>query len=171
MGQNNIMQLFFENPSTDFQIRGIAKELKISKTAVSHHINSFIKKKLVLKENKGVFPSFIANSTNELYRFYKKQYSIESIIKSGILDYIEMEINPQCIILFGSFGKGEYDYKSDIDLFVQSNDATLDLLKFEKKLKHKINILFEPELKKLSPELFNNILNGIKLRGYIKWKK
>lgn len=170
MGQDKIMKLFFENPSKRFQIRGIARELKASKTAVSHHIKSLLKKKLILKVNKGIFPSFAASNTSEIYRFYKKQYFIERIIESGILGYIEKEASPRCIILFGSFAKAEYDIKSDIDLFVQAEDTIVELSKFEKKLGHKINILFAPDLKKLSPELLNNIINGIKLRGYIKIK-
>lgn len=168
MGQNEVLRLFFENPSKEFQIRGIARELKASKTAISYHMNILLKKKLVLKKKRGVFPSFTANSTDELYRFYKRQYQIEKIISCGVLDHIEEEANPKCVILFGSFAKAEYDEKSDIDLFVQADETKLDLSRFEKKLRHRINIIFEPDIKRLSPELFNNIINGIKLRGYIK---
>ncbi len=170
MGQSNIINVFFEHPTKDFQIRGIAKSLKIPKTTVSYHINSFLKEKLITKRKKGVFPSFIANESNEIYRFRKREGSIKNIMESGLLDYIEKEVNPRCIILFGSFAKAEYDVKSDMDIFVQARDCSLDLDKFEKKLKHKINIFFEADLGKLSPELFNNIVNGIKLRGFLKIK-
>ena len=57
-----------------------------------------------------------------------------------------------------------------MDIFVQAKESSLDLDKFEKKLKHKINIFFETNLEKLSPELFNNIVNGVKLRGFLKIK-
>lgn len=170
MRQDDIMRLFFENPSKEFQIRGIARELKASKTAISYQIKILFKRKLIIRNNKGIFPSFIANNTSEAYRFHKRQYFLERIIESGLLDYIEEQANPKCIILFGSFAKAEYDEKSDIDLFVQSGERTLDLGKFERRLKHKINALFEPDLDRLSPELFNNIINGMKLRGFIKIK-
>lgn len=170
MGQLGILNLFFEYPTKDFQIRGIAKSLKIPKTTVSYQINNFLKEKLVIKRKKGVFPSFIANESSELYRFSKRQDSIKKIMGCGLLDYIEKEVNPRCIILFGSFAKAEYDIKSDMDIFVQAKEHGLDLGKFEKKIKHKINIFFENDLGKLSSELFNNIVNGIKLMGFLKIK-
>jgi len=166
----DILDLFFEYPTRYFQIRGIAKILKIPKTTVGYHINDLIKKRLILKNDKGVFPRFIANATSELYLFQKKQAFQRRLLESGLLDYLEEECDPRSIILFGSFAKGEYDHNSDIDLFVQSKDTSLELAKYEKKLKHKVNILFEVDIFKLSPELLNNIINGIKLRGYIKVK-
>jgi predicted nucleotidyltransferase len=63
---------------------------------------------------------------------------------------------------------GEYNKNSDIDLFVQIDKKEISLTKFETKLKHKINLFFEGNLNKLSNELFNNIINGIKLSGYLK---
>ncbi|MFH1506751.1 MAG: nucleotidyltransferase domain-containing protein [archaeon] len=166
MGQ--ISELFFENPTKDFHIRGIARQLNIPKTTASYHIHSLLEKNIIVKQEEGVFPSFRANETSEKYRFYKKQEFMKTLVESGLLDYVEEQTRPKCIILFGSFAKAEYDEKSDIDLFVQANDAKLDLSKFERKLKHKINVLFGENLNKLSKDLLNNIINGIKLQGYIK---
>jgi predicted nucleotidyltransferase len=174
MGQlDSILDIFFENPSKNFQIRGIAKLLKIPKTTVSYNVNALLKRKLIIKEKKGVFPSFRANETNSLFKVYKQHSMILKIYQSGLVDYLEKKTLPRCIILFGSIRKGEYDARSDIDIFVQSSEQTLDLVKFEKKLGHKINALFEPELKDLSEELLNNIINGIVLYGSlrVKWKE
>ena len=46
--------------------------------------------------------------------------------------------------------------------------AGKDLEKYEKKLDKKIQLFFSEDIKKLPTELRNNILNGIKLRGYLK---
>jgi len=170
MGHNKILTMFFENPSKEFQIRGIARMLKIPKTTVSYKINAFVKKGIVIRQKGGIFPTFRANNESELYRFEKKQEYLKRIMDSGFLDYIEKETNSKCIILYGSFAKGENDSKSDLDLFVQARDTKIDVSSFEKKLGHPINILFENDINKLSSELFNNILNGIKLRGYVKVK-
>lgn len=170
MGQK-ILNFFFEHPTRDFQIRGIAKTLKIPKTTVSYHINQLLNKKLIIKHKKGVFPSFRANETDELYRFCKRQEALRKIIESGLLEYIEEECNPRCIILFGSFAKAEYDAESDIDLFVQAPECHVNLEKYAKKVGKDINILFEAEPSKLSPELFNNIVNGVKLRGFLRLRK
>jgi len=170
MGQTEILEIFLENPNKEFHIRGISKQFKIPKTTVSYHINKLLKKQLIKKQEKGVFPSFRANTENPLYRFYKKQEALRKIIESSLIDYLEQECTPKTIMLFGSFAKAEYDKKSDIDIFVHAKETKVNLEKFEKKLKHVINIIFEPEIKKLSPELLNNIVNGIKLSGFLKIK-
>jgi len=166
MGQ--IKDLFFENPTKEFHIRGISRMLKIPKTTVSYYVNKLLKQRLIVKDKEGVFPSFKANETSEVYRFYKRQESLKKIIECGLVDYLDSEINPRCIILFGSFAKAEYDKNSDIDIFVQARELDVDLSKFEKRLKHKINLFFEPEINKLSNELLNNIVNGVKLGGFLK---
>ena len=168
MGHNKILNIFLENPTKELQIRKISRELNIPKSSVSYNINKLLKDNIIIKKKGSVFPYFIANTDCEMHRFIKKQEALKKIIESGVIDYIERETNPRCMILFGSFAKAEYDSESDIDLFVQSKDKSLKLAKFERKLKHSLNILFEPDLKKLSSELFNNIINGVKLRGFIK---
>ena len=168
MGQ--IETVFFENPAQDFHIRGIARMLKIPKTTVSYQVKRLLKEELIVKNKKSVFPSFRANETSEIYRFCKTQEFLKELVCSGVLDHLERELHPRCIILFGSFAKGEYGNKSDIDLFVQSKEATINIGKFEKKLRHNIHILFEADTNKLSAELLNNIANGVKLRGFLKIK-
>ncbi|MFH1971869.1 MAG: nucleotidyltransferase domain-containing protein [archaeon] len=167
MGQD-ILNIFFENPTEEFHIRGIAKELNIPKTTVGYHINHLLKESLIIKNTKGVFTSFRANESSEVYRFYKREEFLKKLMENNLLDYLEKEFNPKCIILFGSFAKAEYDKKSDIDLFIQAKESKYNLEKYEKILKHKINLFFEPNLKSLSQELLNNIVNGIKLRGFIR---
>ncbi|MAG08275.1 hypothetical protein CMO89_02285 [Candidatus Woesearchaeota archaeon] len=170
MGQEEILNMFFEHPTKEFQIRGIARALKMPKTTVSYHINQFLKEGLIVKHKKDVFPSFKADETSETYRFHKRQNFLNNIIEGKVLDYIDEECNPKCIVLFGSFAKAEYDTMSDIDIFVQAKATNLELVKFEKKLKHSINIFYEDKIEKLSSELLNNIVNGVKLRGFLKVK-
>jgi len=170
MGHNRIKELFFENPTKDFQIRGIAKTLSIPKTTVSYQINKLLEQSIIIKEKKSVFPSFRANETNKIYRFYKKQSILQKIHESGLLDYLETECNPRCTILFGSVSKAEYDKNSDIDLFLQTKEIKINVEKYEKKLKHNINLIFEYNLNNISKELLNNIINGDKLQGFIKIK-
>src|SRR3989344_9572968 len=100
MGHNKILTMFFENPSKEFQIRGIARMLKIPKTTVSYKINAFVKKGNVIRQKGGIFPTFRANNESELYRFEKKQEYLKRIMDSGFLDYIEKETNSKCIILY-----------------------------------------------------------------------
>ena len=169
MGQSDIKGVFFENPTKEFHIREIARLLKISKTAVSYHVKEMIKQGIVIVK-KGVFKGFMANESSDNYRFNKLIYALERIHDSRLIDFLETQTTPKAVVLFGSFAKSEFDKASDIDLFIQAPEQSIGLDKFEKALKHKVHLLFEPDPKKMSPELWDNIINGIKLSGYLKVK-
>ena len=89
------------------------------------------------------------------------------IKESGLLDYLDKECVPEVIILFGSASRGEDIKGSDIDLYLQCMEKKLDLNKFEKKLKRKINLFFGKNFDRLSEELKKNIINGGKIKGYL----
>ncbi len=171
MLQNNklkIMNFFFEEPARYFHIRELARLSKIAHTSVKNYLTELENEVLIKKVKTPIYDSFIANEENRIYKIYKQQYMIMQVYSSGLIDYIEENLHPKCIILFGSIRKGEYNAESDIDLFVQTSQKNVNLEKFEKILKHKISLFFEENLTKLSNELFNNVLNGIKLSGYLK---
>ena len=87
------------------------------------------------------------------------------------MQYLEKGFNPSCIILFGGARKGEYDKESDIDIFIESTkEAKADLAKFEREMGHLIQLFIEKDINDLNPRLRNNVINGIKLRGYFKVK-
>ena len=159
MGQikEKILRVYFENPEKEFTIREISSLTKVPRATVH-------KKLKELKQEKYF--------EDELFfKIKKSNYYIEQIFSVGLIDYIVENLNPTCIILFGSFRKGEYDKNSDIDIFVESFiKKDLDLKKFENKLGHKIDLFVETSLNKLNSNLFNNVVNGIKLYGSFKLK-
>lgn len=166
-----IMDLFFEEPARNFYLREISRLTKIAVMTARKYIIELEKEGLILKDKSTLYPSYKANDTNRLFRIYKQQAMILLIQMSGLLDYLEKATLPRCIILFGSVRKGEYSKKSDIDIFIQAPKQNLELEKFEIILKHKISILFEPNLAELSEELLNNIANGIVLYGNLKIRR
>ncbi len=169
MGQDKILDLFFEEPNRLFRIREIARLSKIPKSTVARKLNELLNKKLLIKKKENV-AGYMANETGTYYRLKKKIMFLEKIHNSGLITYLEEQFYPKCIILFGSFSKAEYNKESDIDIFVQTKEKDYNVEKFEKRLKHSINLFFEEKIENLSDELFNNIINGIKLAGYIKIK-
>jgi len=78
---------------------------------------------------------------------------------------------PSSIVLFGSCAKGTFTEGSDIDLFVEAKAIKLNVSKYEKILYRNINSLFEQNINDLSKELRNNIVNGIRLYGFIRIKE
>ncbi len=170
MGQDTVKELFFENPSKLFYLRQIAKLTKVPKSTVARILNHLLKEELIVKEKSEPFDKYRANTENSVYRFYKKQFILERIYHSGLIDYIVDHAHPKTVILFGSCAKGEYDERSDIDIFIESPEADMDFDKF--KLKHIINPYFAKNIAEISKELRQNIINGSILYGMLKiWQK
>ncbi|MFH1211361.1 MAG: nucleotidyltransferase domain-containing protein [Candidatus Woesearchaeota archaeon] len=163
---NQIAKLFFENPGKEFYLRQISRLAKIPKTTVSRRIALLLEEKIIKKAEAEPYSRFIADTESPAYIFYKKQFILEKIFKSGIIEYIADKTHPKAIILFGSCAKGEYTKDSDIDLFVQSPETELSLKRF--RLSHGINIIFSDSLQKISENLRNNIINGVILYGLIR---
>ncbi len=163
-----ILQEFFDSPRKSFQIREISRIVKLAHPSVIKHLQVLEKMGFILKEKKGVYPAFKANRDSEDFKLLKKQNIVWRIHQCGLLGLLEEKFLPDCIVLFGSCARGEDNEESDIDLFVQAKEEDIKFEKFEKLLKRKINILFEPKLKNLSKELLNNIINGQVVYGYLK---
>lgn len=166
-----VLELFIEFPNREFSLRGIARELRLSHATVIKCMNTLQKYSLFKKKTGAIYPTYYADTESRKYRFYKRNRLVFMIMDSELVDYIQKETLPSLIILFGSGAKATLTEKSDIDIFVETKEKQLDLAKYEKKLRHKVNLLFEPSINNLSKELRNNIINGIVLYGFIKIKE
>lgn len=160
---DKILETFFEYPDKKFTIRGIAKITNIPKSTVQNYLIKLKSGGIVTKGNQA--------SNTRLFKVKKINYFIEKLYTSGLIEYLEEFFAPSSIVLFGSFRKGDSVRESDIDIFIETTKKVdTDLGKFEEKLKHKIQIFKETDIKKLPPRLFNNVVNGIKLEGFFKLK-
>ena len=163
-----LLQVFFDYPKKDFQIRELSRKIRLAQISIINHLKRLVKENLVIKENKSIYPSYKANTNNELFKLLKKQNLILRLKESGLIEFLEERLRPNCIVLFGSASRGEDNENSDTDIFLQSKEVILDLNKFEKSLNRKINLFFEYNINKLNKELLNNIINGEVLHGYLK---
>ena len=109
-----------------------------------------------------------ANRLSPSYRLIKSNYLTTKIAVSGLIDYLERELHPKALVLFGRVQKGTYMEKSDVDIFVQGKEHKIDLHNFEKLIGHEINLFYEEDLKNLSEGLRNNILRGNRLTGRLQ---
>jgi len=163
-----MLKLFIEEPDTSFSVREIARRLKQNHATILNHITPFVKMRLISIDKTTLYPTYHANTESEHYKFYKKNEIVFYIKESGIIQYLQETALPACIILYGSCAKGDYRKDSDIDLFVEANEAKLDLAKFEKTLGREIHVIFEQRITNLASPLQNNVLNGIILYGFVK---
>jgi len=94
--------------------------------------------------------------------------------KSGVIDALKETLHPYVIILFGSYAKAENTQQSDIDLFIIANTKNhFDISRYEKLLGTSLQLFIHTpkefeKLKKTSPELINNVINGEVLEGFIE---
>lgn len=161
-----ILELFFKCPKKIFHIREISRLSKLAAPSVRIHLDELIKENLVLKLKEGLYGGYKAD-INKNFKLLKQQNTV-LILNLGCVKYIEDEIMPKSIVLYGSASIGEDDEESDIDLFIESKEIDLDLSKFEKILNRKIHLFFKENFKDLSKELKNNIINGIVLSGFLE---
>lgn len=168
-----VLKVFFDDPipkGAGFQLREISRKIKLAPKSVRIYLKELEQEGLILKEKHRIhaYPLYYANRENEQFKLYKKLDLISSINETKLLDYLFETLMPECIILFGSASRGEDTRESDVDLFIQCKEKSVDLNKFDKQLSRKIKVFFSESFRDLSEELRNNIINGIILKGYLK---
>lgn len=157
-----VKSLLFDYPTRRFHVREISRLLKTSAPAVSKALSDLEKKEFVtIKKN---FLHEITANRKEDFLTEKKIANLQKVYSSGLFKVLKESFPLSTIVLFGSYERGEDAEKSDIDIAIMAKEKKIHLAKYEDLLKRKINILFV-NMKKISKELRNNILNGIVLSG------
>lgn len=169
MTEEIILKQFFYKPMSKFGVRELSRQTDLDTKTVMRYLKDFIEKRLVVKRiPKGAFTYYEANRLSPMYKFEKSHALIRKIIENNLIAFLEKKLHPRAIVLFGSVAKGTYHEKSDIDIFIYGKHSGIDLAKYEQKLKHKIRLLFEEDLKQLSPGLLENVYNGEVLSGKLE---
>ncbi len=170
----NILSVFFEEPERWFHIRQFAVLLEISPASAKKYLASLLKERFLVRKKERGFVLYKANEDFPRFRVHKKFYNILKLFDSGLIDFLNHELSFPAIVIFGSYAKGEDFSRSDADLFILSNTKKeLDLAKYERQINRKIQVFLMSEkefgrLKDENAELANNILNGIRVSGYLK---
>lgn len=161
--REKLLSFYYEHPEASPSVRKLAAYTKTSRSTVQRTLNKFRQENLITKENK--WDDTWQNRT------FKTDYYAQKIIRSGLVEYLRQELAASTIILFGSIAKGESNKDSDIDIFVScARNKHLNLIKYEKKIGHHIELFTRPSITKLPKHLLNNVVNGRKLWGYFTIK-
>ncbi len=170
-----MLELFIEDSYRKFNVREVARLAKLSPSTASKHLNIAAKNGLLKREKSRNLILYSADQESQSFRDMKIYVNIKKIRASGLVEFIEKELNyPEAIVLFGSYAKGENKKDSDIDLFILSDSKNeLNLKVFEKKLGTEIQVFFHSHkglerMKVTNKELLNNIINGIRLSGFLE---
>jgi len=157
----------FKYPTKGLSLREIAKMSSLSHTYVRKKIRFLIKEGVVFVEKRYNAHYVYGNYESEKFIEMKKYYNLLSL--TNLKEYLIKEYSPKVIILFGSYSRGEDTEKSDIDLYVGGASSISDnenLRSLEEELHRKIDLFTKP-LGEYPQELIENIINGIKIYGWI----
>ncbi len=166
--QAEIFRLLCIRAGQSLSLRGIARPLKRSPTAVSNALRDLEREGLINVKKTGNIRllSIELNRDNEKAIELKRVENLRLIYESGLAKFLEETFPGTTIILFGSYSRGDDTINSDIDIAViGTKEKDVDLTKFDKKLERTIMINFYPSFQKIHKHLRDNILNGIILSG------
>lgn len=168
--QTEIFRFLAVNAGKRFNLRGIARALKVSPTAVSNSLSELEKDELIKVEKSKTMNLFLIEFNRDSRRAIslKRVENLREIYESGLSDFLEDGLPGTTIILFGSYSRGDDIFSSDVDIAViGAKEKELDLEKFEKTLEKEINVNYYSSFKDIHKHLKNNILNGILLNGSV----
>ncbi len=159
-------------------LRGIARSLKVSPTAVSNALAQMEREGIVkVKKSRTMnLLSIEFNRNSGRVIEMKRVENLKLVYESGLSNFLFNEFPGCAIVLFGSYSRGEdvwsgevgEEIRSDIDIAViGTKGKEVGLAKFEKLLERTININFYESWDKIHKHLKNNILNGILLNGSV----
>lgn len=166
-----ILKPFFENSNNSYHIRQLSRMLNVNHMTVRARLKEFTDIGVLIEKKTELSTNYQVNADDTKFKLLKKYNNLLSLTNSGILEYLDSELNFPTIVLFGSYARAEDISGSDVDLFILTETKPeTQMTKFEKILKRPIDlhIFSRKTYKKLiltNPDLVNNICNGIVLRG------
>ncbi len=168
----NILKIFLESPTKEFNVREAARILKITPATASSKLKKFSEEGLLKKRNERNLLLYKADLDSEKFKDLKLFYNTRKLKESGLIEEINKFYLKPAIILFGSAIYGLDTEESDIDLVIITGKKQdfPKLKQFEKKLNRRLQLFIVADIKGLkNNHLINNVLNGLVIQGGIKW--
>ena len=175
---NEVLAWFFSFPDREIGLNDLAAAIHISKATARRAALHLIEEGFLQRELLGNMWRLSRNK-DHVYNFSKKiAYKLMMVYESGILGDIHRAFsNPRCVVLFGSYRKGDDNEKSDIDIAVEvvgGKEQKIVKLGEIKKFGYRKNVPINLHIfsrDKIDINLFSNIANGIILEGFLEVRK
>lgn len=166
----HILRLFFEGPNVRLHLREVARRTGLSATGAMKILGALEKEGLLDKERTALTLVYHGNYDNERFMALKRSLNLYSLYSCGLVSsLVEFFRIPECIILFGSYAKGEDTKESDIDLAIITGIKDYPELEiYQDRLKRKISLHLIENMKTEQKEFINSLANGIVLYGYME---
>jgi hypothetical protein len=152
--ENEVLRYFFINQNQRAYINELARTLDLDPGNLSRKLKEFEEEGILNSEFLGKQKYYFLNKKYPLIKEIKKAFSM----KNGLPDLIASEMQKikkiKQVFIFGSYAKGKFNDKSDIDVLIIGNHSLSEvskaIMKIEKKIKREINTvdMTEAEFKK-----------------------
>lgn len=168
--KSRIREYFFVHPTEKLRIRQIERAVKVPLPSVIRYVKELSKEGILQDSEISKVRFYSADRSSKKFLLEKTLFNIKSIYLSELLNYLIEEYSNPTIILFGSYSRGEDIESSDIDIYIETpSKKKVNFGKFEKILNRKIQFFIYSNIKAVpNPMLSNNILNGVKLNGFLE---
>jgi predicted nucleotidyltransferase len=164
--EREILEFFADRPE-ETHIRGLSGEVEMPYPSVRKALRDLEEKGFVESDEKSKMTFY--SPSGEKFRNAKKLVNLEKIEDSGLVDFLEKELRPEAVVLFGSYLEGRDSEDSDIDIAViGGREKSPDLEEFEDELGRDIQLTQVENLKDESEEFRNTLANGFVLQGYLE---
>lgn len=165
-----VLKLFFNGPNTKLHVREVARRSNLTPRGAQNILKSLNNARLLNNEPTDIVNNYWGNYSNENFIGLKRSLNLYSLYSTGLISTLEEYYkNPKCIVLFGSYSRGEDTGESDIDIAVITNMSDIpESSKIEDKLKRKISIHLVKNVKEEDSHFINTLANGIVLSGYLE---
>lgn len=173
--ENDMLELFFDNPTKEWHFEEILKEAKIARSKATGWLKQFIKEGIIHRiKEKGKMPYYMSDHNSAGYQNKKRIFALNRLYESGLLNHLAGLKKAKAVILFGSFSRWDWYKGSDIDIFIYGSPQGLSIAKYELVLHRDIQLFIcenKKDLKKLGSGLVKNIVKGNLLKGDLDFVK
>ncbi len=167
--QEQIINVFFENPTRQWHFEEMLKEAKIARSKATGWLKKFTKEGLIRRvKERSKMPYYISNYDSPTYKNKKKIFALNRLYESGLLNHLYSLKKARTVILFGSFSRADWYINSDIDVFIYGDPEGLKIADYELKLHRDIQLFIcqdKEDLAKLGFGLIRNIIKGNLIKG------
>ncbi len=114
-----ILAHFLKYPTTKYYIKELARELKVSPGSVSTTVRMLETDKILERDEIGQTHLYKLNQEHPAATSLKKSYTLIRILEADFINrFLITDENIISLALYGSYAKGDYDEKSDLDVLI-----------------------------------------------------
>jgi len=167
--EEKVLELFFNYSTKPWHFEKIVKKTKMSRSNVTKWLKRFVKEGLVKRvKEKGKMPYFVCDIDNPAFFNRKTLFGLEKLYVSNLLNHLVSLKKARTVVVFGSIARGEWDPKSDVDIFIYGSDEDFEIHKYESLLKREMQVFVaknKKDLNSMGSSLLKNIATGFFVKG------